>query len=115
MATSVAGPSSSRLFYITDKPTGTRFLVDTGTEVSVIPPSQVERQRQADHLTLQVINSTAIATYGRTLDFGLHQTFRWVFVIANVQHRIISADFLLHFSLLVDMQNRQLSNGLTAL
>ena len=33
----VSGPQCSRLFYITDKTTGTRFLVDTGAEVSVIP------------------------------------------------------------------------------
>ena len=114
-ATSVAGLSPSRLFYITDKPTGTRFLVDTGTEVSVIPPSQVERRRQADHLTLQAINNTSIATYGKrslTPHFGLRRTFRWVFVIANVQHPILGADFLRHFSLLVDMRNHQLSDGL---
>ena len=37
-ATSVSGPVNSRLFYITDQDTGTRFLVDTGAEVSIIPP-----------------------------------------------------------------------------
>ena len=35
---SVSGPVNSRLFYITDQDTGTRFLVDTGAEVSIIPP-----------------------------------------------------------------------------
>ena len=37
-AMSVSGPVNSRLFYITDQDTGTRFLVDTGAEVSIIPP-----------------------------------------------------------------------------
>ena len=117
-ATSVAGLSPSRLFYITDKPTGIRFLVDTGAEVSVLPPSRTERRRQADHLTLQAVNNTSIATYGKkslTLDFGVRRTFRWVFVIANVPHPIIGADFLRHFSLLVDMRSHQLFDALTTL
>jgi hypothetical protein len=36
-------------------------------------------------------------------------------VIANVQHPILSTDFLRHFSRLVDMRNHKLSYGLTAL
>ena len=38
VATGVTGPLLSHLFYIRDTHTGTRFLVDTGSEVSVIPP-----------------------------------------------------------------------------
>lgn len=64
-ATSVAGLSPSLLFYITDKLTGARFLVNTGAEVSVIPSSQVEQRKGADHLTLQAINNTSIPTYGK--------------------------------------------------
>ena len=37
-ATDVAGPHHSRLFFITDRNSGVRFLVDTGAQVSVIPP-----------------------------------------------------------------------------
>ena len=36
--TGVSGPLLSRLFYIQDTHTGVRFLVDTESEVSVIPP-----------------------------------------------------------------------------
>ena len=43
MATGVAGPTHSRLFYVTDKVTGTHFLVDTVSEVSVIPLSHSDR------------------------------------------------------------------------
>ena len=118
-ATSASGLQPSRLFYILDKTTATRFLVDTGAEVSVIPPSQSAQRRQsADHFTLQAVNNTPIATYGTrslTLDLGLRRTFRWVFVVANVKHSILGADFLRHFSLLVDMRNHHLVDGLTQL
>ena len=89
-----------------------RFLVDTGAEVSVIPPSRTERRHPA-HLTLQAINT--FGTRSLTLDLGLRRTFRWVFVIANVQHPILGAEFLRHFSLLVDMRHQRLSDGLTHL
>ena len=63
-ATSVSGLQPSRLFYILDKTTGTRFLVHTGAEVSVLPPSESERRRQsADHFTLQAVNNTSIAAH----------------------------------------------------
>ena len=48
MATSLAGFSiTSHLFYVTDRTTGTRFLVDTGTDASVIPPSTAEKRKPA--------------------------------------------------------------------
>ena len=86
--------------------------------MSVIPPSRRDSHRPTDNLTLQAVNNTPIPTYGKkslTLDFGLRRTFHWVFVIARVQHPILGADFLRHFSLLVDMRHRQLLDGLTAL
>ena len=103
MATDVACPLPSRLFFITDRTTGNKFLVDTGAEVSVIPPSRAERQYRRDSLTLQAANNTSVATYGKrspTLDLGLHCTFHWIFVIADVRHPILGADFLRYYSLL---------------
>ena len=61
MATSTTGQLPSRLFYINDSTTWHCFLVDTGTEVSVVLPSKTERKRQPD-LSLQATNSTPIAT-----------------------------------------------------
>ena len=42
MVTNIAGLLPSCLFYIMDKSIGHRFLVDTGAEVSVLPPSHSE-------------------------------------------------------------------------
>ena len=67
MATSVPGHNSCHLFYITDSANDLHFLVDTGAEVSVVPPSQTDRKRQASNLSLQAVNNTAITTYGNRL------------------------------------------------
>ena len=112
-ATSATGHQPSHLFYVTDHSTGLRFLVDTGAEISVIPPSRTERKHQ-----LQAVNNIAIATYGRhslTLDLGLRLTFRSVFVVANVKNPILGADFLQHYCLLVDVHQSRLSDALTQL
>lgn len=118
MATSVPGQVPSRLFYVTDKATGLRFLVDTGAEVSVIPPSVSDRNNHKSNLTLQAVNNTSIATYGNrllTLNIGLRRTFQWVFIIADVKNPIIGADFLRHYSLLVDIDRNRLVDNITQL
>ncbi|BHF80747.1 hypothetical protein SprV_0702387700 [Sparganum proliferum] len=37
-------PSSARAFYVCDKVTRRRFLVDTGAQISVVPPTPVDRR-----------------------------------------------------------------------
>ena len=117
MTTSVLGLSfsNSRLFYITDKLTGHRFLIDTGAEVSVIPPSQSDRLHKQD-LVLQAANNTSITTYGRrslTLNLGLGQEFQWIFIVADVKHPILGIDFLRHYALIVDVRRQQLLDAPT--
>ena len=105
-ATGVPGLVPSRLFFIMDRNQGLRFLVDTGAEVSVLPPTCAERRHPSESLSLQAVNGTRIATYGTrslTLNLGLRRTLRWVFIVADVQQPILGADFLSHFNLHVDM------------
>ena len=109
----VVGHSSSHLFFVTDKSSGTHFLIDTGADVSVIPPSNTDRSHRQD-FCLQAVNNTPIPTYGTrslTLNLGLRRKLHWGFIIADVQRPIIGADFLHHFSLLVDISNHQLLDG----
>ena len=118
MATGSTGLSHSRLFFIKDRSSGLSFLVDTGAEVSVLPPSGPSHSRQPTGYSLQAANHSTIATYGTrslTLDLGLRRTFRWVFVVADVKHAILGADFLHHFGLTVDIQKAQLTDKLTQL
>ena len=117
--TSVAGsPHCCRLFYVHDSHSNTRFLVNTGAVVSVIPPTHAECSRPQGIFTLQAVDGTQISTYGVrscTLNIGLRHTFRWVFIIANVNQAILCADFLHHFGLIVDIWHRTLSDSTTHL
>ena len=117
-ATSSAGHPASRLFYVNDRSTGLKFLVDTGAEVSAVPRSRAHQRTQCQGPALQAVNNTTIATYGTcslTLDLGLRRTFRWVFIIADVSKPILGADFLKHFGLLVDMRAQRLTDSATQL
>ncbi|BHF81753.1 hypothetical protein SprV_0802488700 [Sparganum proliferum] len=117
-ATATAGQSRpSRLFYISDKSSGLRFLVDTGAEISAIPPPR-RHHLKPSQFSLQAANCTTINTYGQrspTLDIGLRRRFQWVFVQADVKSPIIGADFLTHFGLAVDLTHRKLIDTTTTL
>ena len=118
MATNTTGLQPCHLLYIPDRSTHLRFLVDTGAQVSVIPPSPSDRKYSHSTITLQAVNNTTIKTYGThslTINLGLRRTFRWVFVIADTETPILGADFLLYYSLTVDLTRRCLSDATTTL
>eukprot|EP00794_Sanderia_malayensis_P005011 gene5011-biopygen4077 len=120
MATSHPGPTStSRLFFVTDKYSGTRFLVDTGADVSVIPCQAIEKgHHNPSAFQLQAVNKSSISTYGErsiALDLGLRRTYRWIFIIVDVQTPILGADFLSHYALKVDVRHRKLTDTRTTL
>ena len=105
--------ASGHLFYITDN---IRFLVDTGSEVSVIPPSASDRNHVPDTLSLTAVNNTPIPTYGKrllNLNLGLRRPFAWVFIIADTRRPIIGADFLKHFGLMVNVRECKLTDSRT--
>ena len=117
-ATGVNGLPSSRLLYVSDTHTKVQFLVDTGSEVSVIPPTPADRRRSTDPRTLTAVNDTPIRTYGQrslTLNLGLRRSLPWIFVIADVQKPILGADFLRHYGLVVDLHQHKLTDTHTHL
>ncbi len=70
--TLIAESSSSEsarnhVLYIHERKFGKRFIVDSGADVSAIPPTHADRQRLNGGLTLQAVNQTSIKTYGRRL------------------------------------------------
>ena len=116
LAANARGPHTrSRLMFVQDKHTNTRFLVDTGADVSVLPPTNSERKHQAG-ISLQAANNTKINTYGQksmTLNLGLRRVFPWMFMIADTKYPILGADFLRNFDLLVDIRRTQLVDATT--
>lgn len=115
---SATGPELNRLFHVTDRTTKVQYLIDTGAEVSIIPPSLEDRRHRQQTQPLQAVNGSPIKTYGQkslTLDIGLRRVFRWVFLIADVRVAIIGADFLRNFALIVDVKRRLLLDSTTHL
>ena len=103
----VSGLSSSHRLFIKDKITGLKYLVDTDSEVSVLPSSRVSA-RCPSAIQLHAANGTTIRTYGQRLlnvKIGLRRQFPWVFLVGDVQQPILGADFLTNFSLQVDLSS----------
>ncbi|BHF63609.1 hypothetical protein SprV_0200660300 [Sparganum proliferum] len=115
-AGSAANVHTRRLF-LWDRIADAKFLVDSGAEVSVIPPTPTERKTRSS-FCLTAANNSSIPTFGQrsiTLDLGLRRIFQWVFIIADVSVALMGADFLTHFNLLVDLRNRRLVDCITNL
>ncbi|UYV64153.1 hypothetical protein LAZ67_2006783 [Cordylochernes scorpioides] len=110
------GAGLTRRLFITDRRRAYLFLVDTGAEVSVIPPPV--KNAWPSHRQLFAANGSIIHTYGERhleLVLGLGQIFRWPFIIADVGVSIIGADFLRHYGLTVDLRNHRLSDPVSSL
>lgn len=115
MATQTAKNNTSRLF-IYDRLSNNRFLIDTGSDLSIITPSFKDRQNKGNLINLYAANGTIIKNYGQkilTVTLGLRRSFQWSFTIADVNKPIIGADFLSNFNLLVDLKNLKLIDSIT--
>ena len=97
----------SPLPHIIDKKTGTKYLVDTGAEVSIVRPTRSDLSFRSFERPLFTANHSPIATFGNkpiTLHLGVNQKFTWIFMIADVKYNIIGADFLSYFSINVNFE-----------
>ena len=64
-ASTVTGPPQSRLFFVFDNANNLQFLVDTGAEISVIPPDPKQRDLKPSPVTPRTANNSFIPTYGQ--------------------------------------------------
>ncbi|BHF69184.1 hypothetical protein SprV_0301222700 [Sparganum proliferum] len=104
-------------FYVRDIRSGGRFLVDTGEQLSVIPPTPADRRCPNPGLIFQAVNASPITTFGTyslSLDIGCRRLFSWVFVVADIC-AILGIDFLVTFDLLVDCRQSHLPDQTTNL
>ena len=95
-----------------------RFIVDSGSVVSLLPRKAVQRKLRRQALVLHAANASPIATYGRysmELNLALRRALSWSFVVADVQTAILSADFLVYYGLLVDVKSKRILDPLTLL
>ncbi|GFX86826.1 transposon Tf2-11 polyprotein [Trichonephila clavipes] len=115
----MAEPSqhTSRLFLL-DRKSGQKVLIDSGSEICVIPPSPTMNKSPQSNFSLFAANNTKIPAYGmvrKELNLGLRRPFIWTFIIADVSSPIIGADFLKHFNLLIDFKKKRLMDVETSL
>ena len=97
----------SPLPHIIDRKTGTKYLVDTGAEVSIVRPTRSDLSFRSFERPLFIANHSPIATFGNkpiTLHLGVNQKFTWIFMVADVKYNIIGADFLSYFSINVNFE-----------
>ncbi|GFX67825.1 retrovirus-related Pol polyprotein from transposon 297 [Trichonephila clavipes] len=88
---------------------GQKFLIDSGSEICIIPPSPTMNKSPQSNFSLFAANNTKIPAYGmvrKELNLGLRRPFIWTFIIADVSSPIIGADFLKHFNLLIDLKKK---------
>ena len=110
-------PSTRRLF-LHDRRTRVKYLIDTGSDLCILPPDASDRRKTPLNSSLVAANNSRISIYGTRLlelDFGLRRSMRWTFTVADVSHPIVGADFLAHFGLLVDLKHRCLRDTFTSL
>jgi hypothetical protein len=92
--------------------------VDKGADLCMYPRSILRGPANKDAYEMFAANGTRTATYGIalvSLDCPLIEIFKWRFVIADVTTPIIDVDFLSHYGLLVDPENRHLIDQTTNL
>lgn len=114
----VNGATESRRLLLNDRTSSCRYLIDTGSDVSIVPATKKDRLKGPSSFRLHAANGTVIKTYDSrfiTTDLGLRRQFRWNFIVADVSVAIIGADFLAFFGLLVDLKNSRLIDGKTNL
>ncbi|XP_059488604.1 uncharacterized protein LOC132204244 isoform X2 [Neocloeon triangulifer] len=110
-------PSSPGRLFIFDPTSKMSFLMDTGSDISVLPQKLFPHMKLPLHYNLTAANVTEIKTYGfhtLKLTLNLRRTFEWTFLVADVEHPIIGADFLTRHNLVVDLGLAQLSDRLTS-
>lgn len=111
--------NSTRRLFVRDKNNKIDFLIDTGTDLSVIPYTNFGMSVKNDNTcSLCAANGTKIDTYGYKLlniDLGLRRNFTHSFILAAVNRPIIGANFLLKFKILVDLGSRKLYDSQTSL
>ena len=84
------------LLHITDKKTNDKWLVDGGALLSIIPPTPQQRLKGPNDIKLKAANGSDIPCFGytnRTIVIGT-QSYNFDFIVADVQCRILGADFL---------------------
>ena len=103
------------LLFVHDSISGNQFLVDSGSQKSLLPPAATDLSARGSGPRLTAANGSAIETFGTksvTVCFN-GRKFLCDFVVASITVPIIGADFLCTNGLLVDVTNRRLIDAVS--
>ena len=103
-----AAATVSTVMYIYDKEINTRFLIDSGADLSLLPATAADRVSRGQAPPLTAANGSAINSFTRkTIQLQLNgKRYSADFITADVPSAILGADFLRRHKLLIDMSNR---------
>ena len=101
-----AASAPATLFKVFDFNSGMNFLIDTGSQISILPASTWDKSNRSRTQELMAANGTTIDAFGqRLLSLRLGKmNFKWSFAVAAVTQPILGADFLCAHALMVDMK-----------
>lgn len=115
--------TKSRRLFVYDRKNNLTFLIDTGSDLTIVPPTMSEKMMKGSGNNISdrklfAANGTPIRIYGQRLlniDIKLRRDFTWPCVVADVNLPIIGADFLDHFNITVNLRQRRLIDETTRL
>ncbi|XP_018019645.1 uncharacterized protein LOC108676116 [Hyalella azteca] len=95
-----------------------KFIVDTGSSVSIIPSSFIKGALiQPTNISLSSANGQEIKCKGQTkLEIkipNLRRTFKRIFIIAETVKPLLGIDFLNNFQLMVDCAAKKITDPMT--
>ena len=101
---------------IVDQISRRRCLIDTGSQVSLWPPSPSASKITSSRVKLTAANGTPIWAHGQqTQKIKIGDRFySFVFLIAQIPRPILGIDFLQTFEMAVDLRTRQLLHSGTS-
>ena len=105
----MAGSPRSTM-YLLDQVSNTRFLVDSGAEVSLFPATTADKARGPHGPALIAANGSPIKSYGtKQINISVKgRFFSWKFILCDISQGILGADFLRGHGLMVDLASKTL-------
>lgn len=99
--------TNSELLYVQSN--GNRYLIDTGSQISIVPKSQNDQKYNFDFVILSASN-TPIRPHGlRSIELQLgSSTYKWTFITTEIDQRVMGIDMLRYFGIMVDPKNNRL-------
>ena len=110
------GKSSSHILCLKDQASNEFFIIDTGSDYSIVKSNSFEIANYPSEQFLIAANASKISTHGeRTMNLKLSKncTIKWTFLSAEISFNLIGADFLEQNNLVVDLHNHILINAKT--